>query len=113
MYFHFSELPRPNLGDLTEMRAASVRLRRERTPNVLGFSFQELSSLDQIKLELVPEKKGLILKHVEYEVTSSRFKSTVLRRYNDFVALHEMVVMRFPYRLVPRLPPKKIGGEFN
>ena len=109
---YFPELPRPNLGDLSDMRAASVRLRRERTPNVLGFSFSDLCSLDNVKVELVPEKKGLILKHVEYEVTSQRFKSTVLRRYNDFVALYDMVVMRFPYRILPKLPPKKmLGGK--
>lgn len=95
------------------MKAASVRLRRERTPNVLGYSFSDLCELDNIKVELVPEKKGLILKHVEYEITSQRFKSTVLRRYNDFAALQEMVMMRFPYRILPRLPPKKmLGGEF-
>ena len=106
----FPELPRPNLGDLSDMRATSIRLRRERTPNVLGFSFSDLCSLDSIKVELVPEKKGLILKHVEYEVTSQRFKSTVLRRYNDFVALYDMVVLRFPYRILPKLPPKKMLG---
>ena len=107
-----SELPKPNLGDLSDMRAASVRIRRERAPNVLGFSFADLCSLDSIKVELVPEKKGLILKHVEYEVTSQRFKTTVLRRYNDFLALHEMIMMRFPYRILPRLPPKKmLGGK--
>ncbi|KAK7112126.1 sorting nexin-8-like isoform X2 [Littorina saxatilis] len=108
--FSGQELPRPNLGDLSDMKAASVRLRRERTPNVLGYSFSDLCELDNIKVELVPEKKGLILKHVEYEITSQRFKSTVLRRYNDFAALQEMVMMRFPYRILPRLPPKKMLG---
>jgi sorting nexin-8 len=92
------------------MKAASVRLRRERTPNVLGYTFAELCDIDYVKVELVPEKKGIILKHVEYEVTSRRFKSTVLRRYNDFIALHEIVIMRFPYRILPRLPPKKMLG---
>jgi len=39
-----------------------------------------------------------------------RHKVTVQRRYNDFAAFHELLVGRFPYRLVPRLPPKKMGG---
>lgn len=40
-------------------------------------------------------------------------KTTVLRRYNDFLAFQEMLMMRFPYRLIPRLPPKKMmGGNF-
>lgn len=64
------ELPRPNLGDLSDLRATSIKMRRQKSPNVLGYSYHELCKLDTIKVELVPEKKGLILKHVEYEVTS-------------------------------------------
>ncbi|PVD39364.1 hypothetical protein C0Q70_01994 [Pomacea canaliculata] len=108
--FSGQELPKPNLGDLTEMKSESVKMRRERTPNVLGYSYLDLCSIDTVKVELVPEKKGLILKHVEYEVTSQRFKSTVLRRYSDFFALHELIMTRFPYRILPRLPPKKMMG---
>ena len=66
----FTELPKPALGDLSDLRSASARIRREKTPNVLGFTLQELEDLDFVKVELLPEKKGLILKHVEYEVTS-------------------------------------------
>ena len=39
-----------------------------------------------------------------------KYKATTLRRYNDFLALHELLVMRFPYRIIPRLPPKKMMG---
>ncbi|XP_012939843.1 sorting nexin-8, partial [Aplysia californica] len=110
-YTASSELPKPSLGDLSDLKASSLRLRRERTPNVLCFDYKELSDIDFVKVELVPEKKGIILKHVEYEVTSQRHKATVQRRYNDFVALHELLSSRFPYRLVPRLPPKKMGAS--
>ena len=48
----------------------SMKVRRDRTPNVLGYKFDELCEFDHVKVELIPEKKGLILKHVEYEVTS-------------------------------------------
>ncbi|CAL1529392.1 unnamed protein product [Lymnaea stagnalis] len=109
--FSGQELPKPSLGDLSDLKASSLKLRRERTPNVLCFDFKELCEIDSIKLELVPEKKGIILKHVEYEVTSKRHKTTVLRRYNDFVALHELLTARFAYRVIPRLPPKKIGAS--
>ncbi|KAL5019326.1 hypothetical protein ScPMuIL_005048 [Solemya velum] len=108
--FSGQELPKPTLGDLSDLKYMSMRLRRERSPNLLGFSYQELCDLDTIKVELVPEKKGLILKHVEYEVTSQKYRSTVLRRYNDFLSLHELLLNRYPYRLVPRLPPKKMMG---
>jgi len=39
-------------------------------------------------------------------------KSNVQRRYNDFVAFHEVLLLRYTYRLVPRLPPKKIVGKY-
>ncbi|KAH9491365.1 sorting nexin [Bulinus truncatus] len=109
--FSGQELPKPSLGDLSDLKTTSLKLRRERAPNVLCFDFKDLCEIDSIKLELVPEKKGIILKHVEYEVTSKRHKTTVLRRYNDFVALNELLTTRFPYRIIPRLPPKKVGAS--
>jgi len=32
----------------------------------------------------------------------------VLRRYSDFVALQDILLLRYPYRAIPRLPPKKV-----
>ena len=43
-----------------------------------------------------------------------RYKTTVHRRYKDFEALFDLLLSRFPYRLVPKLPPKKaVGGMFK
>ena len=70
MFILFSELPKPSLGDLSDLKIMSQRVRRDQNPNVLAFSYSDLCELDAVKVELVPEKKGLILKHVEYEVTS-------------------------------------------
>ena len=39
-----------------------------------------------------------------------RYKVTVGRRYNDFHALHEALIHRYPYRIIPSLPPKKFAG---
>ncbi|UYV75916.1 SNX8 [Cordylochernes scorpioides] len=102
-----SELPKPSLGDLTDLRMLGIQLRQEKNPSLLGLTYPEVCTLDSITLELVPGKKGLFLKHVEYEVTSQRYKTTVERRYTDFVALHELLLQRFPYRLIPSLPPKQ------
>uniref|UniRef100_A0A1B0CKB2 Putative sorting nexin-8 n=1 Tax=Lutzomyia longipalpis TaxID=7200 RepID=A0A1B0CKB2_LUTLO len=63
---------------------------------------------DVILVTLVPEKKGLFLKHSEYEISSRNYKCSVARRYNDFVNLHNLLVTRFPYRMIPRLPPKQL-----
>ncbi|XP_055341997.1 sorting nexin-8-like [Paramacrobiotus metropolitanus] len=61
-----------------------------------------------VQVEQVPEKKGVLFKHVEYEVIFRGHR--VPRRYNDFVALHDALESRFPTRLYPRLPPKKAVG---
>lgn len=39
-------------------------------PLLLSHTLQELLSKDSVQVELIPEKKGLFLKHVEYEVSS-------------------------------------------
>ncbi|XP_074647619.1 sorting nexin-8-like [Tubulanus polymorphus] len=104
------ELPKPSLGDLSDLNKLSRKVHREKHHNALLYRYEELCQLDTVKVELVPEKKGLILKHVEYEITSQKCRATVLRRYNDFVSLHEMLLLRYPYRMIPRLPPKKMMG---
>lgn len=63
-----------------------------------GFNYTNVVELDTINIELVPEKKGLFLKYSEYIVTSKKFNRKVTRRYNDFVALQELLLNRFPYR---------------
>ena len=64
------DLPKPSLGDLSDLKTLSVRHRRENNPNVLGYNYDELVTLDTVDVELVPEKKGIILKHNEYHVSS-------------------------------------------
>lgn len=70
----------------------------QKNPTVLGLTYLDITMLDTIKVELAPEKKGIFLKHSEYIVTSQRWNSKVTRRYNDFVALYDLLLSRFPYR---------------
>ena len=35
-------------------------------------------------------------------------KKKVNRRYNDFLALNDLLLSVYPYRLIPRLPPPKV-----
>ncbi|XP_050560848.1 sorting nexin-8 isoform X1 [Spodoptera frugiperda] len=79
-------------------------------------TFAELEATDVISVELVPERKGLILKHCEYYVSSRRHGTTVSRRYNDFVQLYDILYAKYPYRAICRLPPKRVvvgGGSSN
>jgi len=45
--------------------------------------FEEILKLDKISVKVAPEKKGLILKHVEYEIRSQ--VSLELKRYMLFI----------------------------
>ncbi|RVE45921.1 hypothetical protein evm_009394 [Chilo suppressalis] len=76
--------------------------------------FEDLEATDVISVELVPERKGLILKHCEYYVSSRRHGTTVTRRYNDFAQLQDVLFAKYPYRSICRLPPKRVvvnGGS--
>jgi len=104
--FAGEELPRPSLGDAESLKQLGKDSYED--PSVLNVSYDELCTYDTIEVDLMPERKGIFLKHVEYEVNSKRNKSTVKRRYSDFVALREVLQQVFPYRMIPKLPPKKM-----
>lgn len=77
-------------------------------------TFEDLEASDVISVELVPQRKGLILKHCEYFVSSRRHGTTVTRRYNDFAQLQDVLFTKYPYRSLCRLPPKRVvvnGGS--
>uniref|UniRef100_A0A8C5EN97 PX domain-containing protein n=1 Tax=Gouania willdenowi TaxID=441366 RepID=A0A8C5EN97_GOUWI len=102
-----AELPKPHLGepkDLSSLRMQPVQ------ENVLTLSLtlDKILARDTVQVELIPEKKGLFLKHVEYQVTSQHYKISVYRRYTDFDVFHEVLLQRFAYRVVPALPPKRM-----
>ncbi len=42
----------------------------KRSESSIEISFEDILKLDKITIKVGPEKKGLILKHVEYEVRS-------------------------------------------
>ncbi|CAB4019749.1 sorting nexin-8-like [Paramuricea clavata] len=104
------ELPKPDLGDITDVKAASIQVQKKKNPAILGLKYEQLVAMDTISVDLVPEKKGILLKHNEYSIHSEKYKTTVHRRYKDFEALFDLLLARFPYRMVPKLPPKKAVG---
>lgn len=71
----------------------------------------QVNSESGVTVAQMAEKEGLVFKHVNYLVTSSGKK--VVRRYSDFVWLHEVLLKKYPYRLVPSLPPKRFSGKFK
>ncbi|XP_012671781.2 sorting nexin-8 [Clupea harengus] len=76
---------------------------------------EDLLQQDGLKVETIPEKKGILfLKHVEYRLASQHFTLPVTRRFSDFAAFHALLLQRFIYRMVPPLPPKRVlKGVWN
>jgi sorting nexin-8 len=68
---------------------------------------------ENVMITLLPEKEGMFMfQHHNYQVTSPRRGSQVVRRYSDFVWLLDCLHKRYPFRQLPLLPPKRVGGEF-
>jgi sorting nexin-8 len=66
---------------------------------------------ENIIVKLLPDKEGMFMfQHHNYQVSSHRRGSKVVRRYSDFVWLLDCLQKRYPFRQLPLLPPKRVGG---
>ncbi|CAO3654710.1 unnamed protein product [Mucor hiemalis] len=70
-----------------------------------------IKNSDHISVSRTMVKEGFLFKHINYEVESENLKSKVLRRFSDFFWLWEILLKRYPFRTLPNLPPKKLGGR--
>ncbi|KAG8165532.1 hypothetical protein KVR01_004084 [Diaporthe batatas] len=69
---------------------------------------------EHIVVNLLPEKEGMFMfQHHNYEVVSARRGSKVIRRYSDFVWLLDCLHKRYPFRVLPLLPPKRVAVNGN
>lgn len=67
-----------------------------------------------ITVTLLEEKEGMFLfQHRNYEVSSIRRNTKVIRRYSDFTWLLECLHKRYPFRQLPLLPPKRMAINGN
>ena len=67
---------------------------------------------ENVMIALLPEKEGMFMfQHHNYQVSSPRRGSQVVRRYSDFVWLLDCLYKRYPFRQLPLLPPKRVGGK--
>ncbi|KAH0287642.1 hypothetical protein M436DRAFT_78073 [Aureobasidium namibiae CBS 147.97] len=63
-----------------------------------------------VTVNVLEEKEGMFLfQHRNYEVSSIRRNSRVIRRYSDFVWLLDCLHKKFPFRQLPLLPPKRVA----
>ncbi|KAI9846724.1 MAG: Sorting nexin mvp1 [Thelocarpon superellum] len=76
---------------------------------VTGGGVEEL-----VVVTVLPEKEGMFLfQHRNYQVSSARRGSKVVRRYSDFVWLLDCLHKRYPFRQLPLLPPKRVAVNGN
>lgn len=69
---------------------------------------------ETIAINSLPEKEGMFMfQHRNYEVSSARRNSKVIRRYSDFVWLLDCLHKRYPFRQLPLLPPKRVAINGN
>ncbi|KAF2681505.1 hypothetical protein K458DRAFT_309600 [Lentithecium fluviatile CBS 122367] len=67
-----------------------------------------------VTITAIAEKEGMFMfQHRNYEVTSARRNSKVVRRYSDFVWLLDCLHKRYPFRQLPLLPPKRVAINGN
>ncbi|WVQ81437.1 hypothetical protein IAT38_003561 [Cryptococcus sp. DSM 104549] len=96
----------PHAGDGYSANGSTFR------EGVVGASDQAgyWKKLEKVEVELVPEKEGWFLQ--KYRVESDRRGAgPVSRRYSDFVWLHDVLTKRYPFRLLPALPPKRLSPD--
>ncbi|CAK5283086.1 unnamed protein product [Mycena citricolor] len=68
------------------------------------------SKQDMVNVTLLGAQGFILNRFMVYEISSSR-GSPVTRRYSEFVFVWECLLRRYPFRLFPALPPKRIGGD--
>lgn len=67
---------------------------------------------EMVTVNVLEEKEGMFMfQHRNYEVTSIRRGSKVIRRYSDFVWLLDCLHKRYPFRQLPLLPPKRVASK--
>ncbi|XP_035790740.1 sorting nexin-8-like [Anopheles albimanus] len=115
-----SESVRPSGGQLNGETHRETYISRWEGPSSSGASSIALSvdAVDDmtmrelneryISITVVPEKKGILLKHSEYEIKLKGSEKPVRRRYKDFVTLYDYLAEKYPYRALPALPPKQL-----
>lgn len=84
-------------------------------PNDLGRQLRSNKAIggveEMITVNVLEEKEGMFMfQHRNYEVTSIRRGSKVIRRYSDFVWLLDCLHKRYPFRQLPLLPPKRVAS---
>ncbi|KAJ3048180.1 Sorting nexin mvp1 [Rhizophlyctis rosea] len=107
-----SSLNSSSLNGLTSASSIAERAARRAASEAPSESPEWMKDLDRIKVTIAPEKAGILMfKHVNYILESQNRRIAVLRRYSDFIWLVDILQRRYPFRMLPGLPPKRMGAD--
>ncbi|KAF8596148.1 hypothetical protein BDV93DRAFT_611064 [Ceratobasidium sp. AG-I] len=62
-------------------------------------------------VSIVPEKQGFLLNRYTVYLVQTERGPGVQRRYSEFAWLWDCLIRRYPFRVVPSLPPKRLGPD--
>ncbi|ESK96495.1 sorting nexin mvp1 [Moniliophthora roreri MCA 2997] len=65
---------------------------------------------DNVTVTIQGQQGFILNRYTVYQITTDR-GAPVIRRYSEFVYLWDCLVRRYPFRLFPALPPKRIGPD--
>ncbi|KAK2462707.1 hypothetical protein APHAL10511_005225 [Amanita phalloides] len=65
---------------------------------------------ETVKVNFLGHQGFILNRYMVYEVSTDRGAS-VTRRYSEFAFLWDCLIRRYPFRLFPALPPKRIGPD--
>ncbi|KAF9454352.1 hypothetical protein P691DRAFT_693036 [Macrolepiota fuliginosa MF-IS2] len=65
---------------------------------------------ESVRIIILGQQGFILNRYTVYEITTES-GVTVTRRYSEFVYLWEALTRRYPFRLFPALPPKRIGAD--
>ncbi|KAI9510052.1 hypothetical protein F5148DRAFT_977311 [Russula earlei] len=66
--------------------------------------------LEKVTVRFSGQQGFVLNRYMLYGITTER-GGTVQRRYSEFAFLWDCLVRRYPFRLLPQLPPKRIGPD--
>lgn len=97
----------------------------EMTKSFDMLGFKNSSDKSFIRVKEIPEKQGLVFKHINYlishnikfvgdaAVQKDQGDVKITRRYSDFHWIAEVLLKKYPFRNLPELPPKKFNGTHS
>ncbi|KAF8517893.1 hypothetical protein BU17DRAFT_49345 [Hysterangium stoloniferum] len=77
-----------------------------------GLPFEWWKRQDSATVGIVGQQGFLLNRYMVYSVTTTRGAS-VHRRYSEFTFLWDCLVRRYPFRILPALPPKRVNPGAN